>query len=1058
MPAANFPASEAARLRSLKALNILDSAPEEEFDALVKTAAIICGVPISAISLIDTDRQWFKASVGLDGVTQTSREQAFCAHAILGNDVFEVHDVQLDPRFSDNKLVTEAPNIRFYAGAPLILRDGSNVGTLCVIDRIPRKLEPGQREALKHLSLAVSKAMEARYAAQELIVSQKRLLRHFEQAPVMMHSINTDGRITIVNDLWLATLGYDRSEVVGKFSHQFLTPESAHRAKTEILPQFFITGRCENIPYQMVCKSGQLIDILLSATLEREASGNFSSIAVIEDVTARVNALRESNSLIDAVQSQFIVAIIDPQGKFIEVNDAFCQLTGYSRDELKNRTHKIAQKDSSFSEFYSHIWEQINSGQSWRGEVCSRNKAGELYWVDCSISPLFDDHHHIDRFISFSVDITERIKQSAVIQSVSERMMLATNSGGIGVWDFDLVAGELNWDGWMYRLYGMQDAVKLGVYELWGDGNTRIAQEQQQEINVDYAFWMALIHPDDRLRTEYELQEAMKGNLDFNTEFRILWRDGSVHTLRASAVLTKNEQGQAIRMVGANWDVTQLRELSETLAQHDELMRVTLMSITDAVITTDSDSKVTWLNRNAEQLCGWTSEQAQGLALMQIFQLVNQETRQPIADPVQDCLRGVCDESVNVRHLLISKDGREYGVEDSAAPIRNELGLVLGAVLVFRDVTEIRLHAEKVKLDEERFNLAVNGANDGLWDIDLVNSTFYYSPRWKSMLGYEADDFENASSAWDTLVHPEDKIGIMKSIDACLLSTTDRFSNEYRMRHKAGHYVWILDRGLIKRNVDGKPIRLTGFHSDISEQKQVDKLKSEFISTVSHELRTPLTSIAASLGLLEAGVFGELPARSKELVHIANKNSKRLTTLVNDILDMEKLLSGTAQLHSDDIDMVEVIKQSIVMNAEYAASYGVNYLFTSLDKPQMVLGDKDRLMQVMANLMSNAAKFSPTGVAVEIRISVSPEFIRVEVQDYGPGVPINFRTRIFSEFAQADSSNTRQQGGTGLGLNITKKLVTKMGGEIGYDTMLGEGTVFWFTVPTSRSKGRRILF
>ncbi len=923
MPAAKLPATESERLRSLRALNILDTLPEEEFDALVNTAAIICQVPISAISLVDTDRQWFKSVVGLPGVTETARNLAFCAYTILEDGILEVPDAQQDPRFVDNLLVTADPKIRFYAGAPLRLSDGTHVGALCVIDRQPRQLEPYQRDALKHLSRAISIALESRRASQELILSQDRLLRHFDMAPVMMHSIDPEGVLVSVNARWLTTLGYSREEVLGKYSRDFLTAESHQRAIQDILPQFYSTGRCDNVPYQMVCKSGKIIDVLLSGTFEKDQNGKYYSVAVMENITAKTEAMRATNSLLDAVKSQFIVSITDAQGKFIEVNDAFCQITGYSREELKHQSHQILHSAANSPELFTAMWQQISSGRSWRGEICDKNKAGHLYWVDCSISPLFDDHDQIERYIAFSVDITERIEQSKIMQTASERMMLATNSGGIGVWDYDAVTGALNWDGWMYRLYGMQNAIELGAYELWGDDSSKLESEAQQQIAMDYPMWVRHLHPQDRERATASIQSALDGDAEFNTEFRIIWPDGSIHSLRATGVVSHDQRGKAIRMVGANWDVTPLRELSTQLAEN----------------------------------------------------------------------------------------------------------------------------TEKLRFNEERFNLAVYGANDGLWDRDLVNGTIYYSPRWKSMLGYEEDELPNEVSTWDNQVHPEDKIRVIRSVDACISSNTNRFSNEYRMRHKDGHYVWVLDRGLIQRDSHGNPTRFIGFHTDISEQKQVERLKSEFISTVSHELRTPLTSISASLGLLEAGVFGELPSKALGLVNIASKNSKRLITLVNDILDMEKLLSGKSIFRSDEIDMNELINQSIVMNAEYAASYGAHFEFNAQPKLTAALGDHDRLMQVLANLMSNAAKFTPPGQAVHIRLMEAGRFLKVEVQDHGPGVPMEFRPRIFSEFAQADSGDTRKQGGTGLGLNITKKLVSRMDGEIGYETELGCGSTFWFTIP-----------
>ena len=192
MSAAKFPTNEAERLRSLKALGVLDSVPERKFDALVQAAALVCGVPISLISLIDADRQWFKANVGLPGVTENPRELAFCAHAILGDGIFEVPDATLDPRFAGNPLVTSSPDIRFYAGATLRLSDGTHAGTLCVIDRQPRQLNAQQREVLSHLAAAAVQALEGRRA----LLAERELRETASQAAAVLRN-SVDAIVTL---------------------------------------------------------------------------------------------------------------------------------------------------------------------------------------------------------------------------------------------------------------------------------------------------------------------------------------------------------------------------------------------------------------------------------------------------------------------------------------------------------------------------------------------------------------------------------------------------------------------------------------------------------------------------------------------------------------------------------------------------------------------------------------------------------------------------------------------------------------------------------------------
>lgn len=176
MPAAPLHPQEAARLAALEALDVLDSAPQAEFDALVKAASLVCQTPISLISLVDDHRQWFKANVGLPGVSETPREMAFCAHAILDDEVLVVPDASQDARFIDNPLVTGQPEIRFYAGAPLRLRNGHQVGTLCVIDRRAREINSSQLDILRCLAVAAANALESRLAQQQLATARARLL------------------------------------------------------------------------------------------------------------------------------------------------------------------------------------------------------------------------------------------------------------------------------------------------------------------------------------------------------------------------------------------------------------------------------------------------------------------------------------------------------------------------------------------------------------------------------------------------------------------------------------------------------------------------------------------------------------------------------------------------------------------------------------------------------------------------------------------------------------------------------------------------------------------
>jgi PAS domain S-box-containing protein len=234
---------------------------------------------------------------------------------------------------------------------------------------------------------------------------------------------------------------------------------------------------------------------------------------------------------------------------------------------------------------------------------------------------------------------------------------------------------------------------------------------------------------------------------------------------------------------------------------------------------------------------------------------------------------------------------------------------------------------------------------------------------------------------------------------------------------------------------------------DISDRQRVDRLKDEFVSTVSHELRTPLTSIAGSLGLLLGGAAGKLPESVTRFLGIAHNNCTRLVRLINDILDIEKIESGSVLFNFKRTELRQLAEQVIEANRGYADSFGVRVSLDPAAADGNVLADPDRLAQVITNLVSNAVKFSPRDGEVELAITHRDGRMRIAVRDRGPGIPAEFKPRIFEKFAQADATEARQKGGTGLGLSIARKIVTRLGGTIGFNDAVGGGTEFFVELP-----------
>ena len=334
---------ETRRLAALRDLGVLDTSPEAAFDIITRTAAQLCGVPIALISLIDEQRQWFKSNLGLPGVEETPRDVAFCDHAIRDAALFEVPDATLDARFAANPLVTGAPDIRFYAGAPITLPGGERIGTVCVIDRAPHQLDEHQRRMLQSLAAIVGAMLTQRQQllaiTSRLAESEQRVRRLYEATPAILHSIGEDGRLLHVSDRWLALFGYERDEVVGRHVADFMTPPSQAHARDVVLPALFRNGFCDRVEYQFLRRDGTVVDVLLSAVLERDPSGTTRSLAVMEDVTATKALEKElgrTHAHLDAVVDNMpaLAGYWDRDGVTRFVNRDFQAAVGLPTDRL----------------------------------------------------------------------------------------------------------------------------------------------------------------------------------------------------------------------------------------------------------------------------------------------------------------------------------------------------------------------------------------------------------------------------------------------------------------------------------------------------------------------------------------------------------------------------------------------------------------------------------------------------------------------------------------------------------------------------------------------------
>ena len=359
----------------------------------------------------------------------------------------------------------------------------------------------------------------------------------------------------------------------------------------------------------------------------------------------------------------------------------------------------------------------------------------------------------------------------------------------------------------------------------------------------------------------------------------------------------------------------------------------------------------------------------------------------------------------------------------------------------------VRRKTQQLIENEERYQTLVDGVTDyAIYRLDAGGCVRSWSTGAQLVEGYGAQEI--LGRHFSHFFSKEDQA---KGEPARILGEAARLGHyateSWRLR-KDGTRFWATAVTHALRNARGNLIGFARVVRDATQRHELEQLKSEFISTVSHELRTPLTSIRGSLGLLEAGVLGKMSEQAQSMIKIAHQNSQRLVRIINDILDIERIESGKLELRLESLAVAPLLRHALEVNEGYGHKYQVRFVLQTAPEQVSVRADSDRLQQVMSNLLSNAAKFSPAGAEVRVRATSTQDRVRFEVEDHGTGIPEEFRGRIFEKFAQADASASRRFDGTGLGLSITRQLIEAMAGTIGFNTVVGQGTTFYFELPS----------
>ena len=487
------------------------------------------------------------------------------------------------------------------------------------------------------------------------------------------------------------------------------------------------------------------------------------------------------------------------------------------------------------------------------------------------------------------------------------------------------------------------------------------------------------------------------------------------------------------------------RRIQAELADSEAMSRAITESMADGVITATPEGLIANANSAARHLFGYRLKDLLEQPVAMLLPARWQPGFSAFFATLGDRPPGFRESDTEV--LAVRRDGSEFPVNVSFGDV-NVRGRRLFTAII-RDISERKRIADALHDSEEQLRQLTDNVPALMAYVDADQRFQFHNKAYEEAFGLPREKIHGKTLL--EIAGPEFYSRISGHVREALSGYSVRYEREQLTASgERREYVMSYFPRYGEGDAQDKVIGFFTLGTDVTELKRIDRMKSEFVSTVSHELRTPLTSIRGSLGLVSGGVAGALPERAKSLVEIAKNNCERLIRLINDILDSEKIESGKMQFELQSLELLPLLQQTLADNEGFAAQHQVKLILHAPRQPLKVQVDSDRLLQVMTNLLSNAIKFSPAQGTVLVLLGRHAGRVRVEVSDNGPGIPEEFRQRIFQKFSQADSSDTRQKGGTGLGLAISKAIIERMEGSLGFTSKVDVGSTFFFELPEWR--------
>lgn len=781
--------------------------------------------------------------------------------------------------------------------------------------------------------------------------------------------------------------------------------------------------------------------------LRNEAGALYRFTGIAEDITDRKQIeemLRLQAQVLD--QTHDSVVSTDLDGNITSWNKGAERVFGYTPEEVLGQPVAMLYPSDQQEVLQNQVIVPLKAQGKHEVEVVTQRKSGERFDLLLSLSLLRNEHQMPIGMIGFSMEITDRKRTEAALRQNEQLLRLALTGAQAGSWDWEISTNKVVWSAENFDLYGLTPTQSL-----------------------QYEDWNNTLHPDDRERVNAETFRVIEEKqAEYRVEFRVVHSQRGIRWLQALGRLVVNEQGAPIRLSGINLDITDRKLAEDALRQSEAFTRRILESSSDCIKLFNLNGQLLYMNPGG--LCMMEIDDFRPYINVDWASFWQEEMRETVEAAIATAKTG---ELIRFQGFCPTAKGTPKWWDVVVSPILSTEGQVIQLLATSRDITE-RMHSEAaLRQSEERFRTLADNMSQFAWMAHANGDIFWYNQRWFNYTGKTLEEMQGWG--WQTVHHPDHVDRVVQHIRHCF-ETGQLWEDTFPLRGQDGQYRWFLSRAIPIRNEQGDINCWFGTNTDITERKQsemerdrlleqeqaarasaerANRIKDEFLAVLSHELRSPLNPILGWTKLMQSRKFD--PTKTSEALATIERNAKLQTQLIDDLLDVAKILRGKLSMNATPVDLAFVIEQAIDTVRTAAVAKEIT-LHAELPQIGRVSGDAARLQQIVWNLLSNAIKFTPTREQVNIWLERVGNQAQIIVSDTGKGINPDFLPHIFESFRQEDASTTRKYGGLGLGLAIVRHLVEAHGGTIWADSQgEGQGSTFMVQLPLLDTEPEKVL-